>query len=580
MAQPTVLSIGGITITSAGGHAGNVLYNLETQLSAASKAGTLTVNAPPVSTVVGTTQAPATFASPTGTGTQALIIPAGDQGVYQVPAGYSPVIVPTGVTVQAADGQVIVGDLFVNGGAAEIIAGKEAGAGSGLSGRLTDSLSSSGSVTVLLNILSGNYIVNSQGNGQVVNFSNPSKFNLNLTGSGSTAQLYDAGGESAGGSDTLRGFAAGAQDNVTVAGGSDTLNVYPGEPMLLGVTSTASNTVINFTGSTTPAINQITLNIQSATSIFGNSGELLINSEGGAITYNGTANTNFNQVYDSVGGGTYTTGLHTYFDISAGAAADTVTGTAGGADTLFAYSGVDVNDSAATQTLFVGAGAAGSGADTVAAGAKADIYGGAAGGFYTIGSGSFFFGAGSGSASTPAVDHVVQTSLSASGPLSFDSTGAQTSGADLFSNANESLTLATIAGGGAPANGALLFAQGNNTTVNAQNSAGNNLIIADNQGNITGASTLIGATAGHDEFVMYLDNTAGTAHTVQVQNYQGNDTFVLAYLGVSPNATDVQTIADFNAGNTSDPNVTASSFTLEDGTTVQFVGTVAHVNYN
>ena len=116
--------------------------------------------------------------------------------------------------------------------------------------------------------------------------------------------------------------------------------------------------------------------------------------------------------------------------------------------------------------------------------------------------------------------------------------------------------------------------------MNAQNSAGNNLIIADNQGNITGASTLIGATAGHDEFVMYLDNTAGTAHTVQVQNYQGNDTFVLAYLGVSPNATDVQTIADFNAGNTSDPNVTASSFTLEDGTTVQFVGTVAHVNYN
>jgi hypothetical protein len=229
---------------------------------------------------------------------------------------------------------------------------------------------------------------------------------------------------------------------------------------------------------------------------------------------------------------------------------------------------VVVNDSAAASTLFVASPDPTTGADMIAAGASAAIYGGAAGGTYTIGSTSFFFGAGTDSAGGTVTDTVTQTSLSAFG-----------SNAIMFSNSGESLTLTNALGAMSVAGtsrGDVLFAAGEDTTVNANNSAGGNILLMDNQAAgagslpsaITGDSTLIGGTAGNSQFVMFNDNTTEQAHTVTIQDWVSSDTFVVSNVG----GVGAFLQADINAINAFNAGSSGTGFTLSDGTTVNFVG--------
>jgi len=552
MAQPTVFAIAGVSISASGGAAGNTLFMLEQQLQAASTAGTLHTYTPPSVAGAGTPANPITFPTPSASGgLQVLVIPAGDTGVISVPAGYGDIVYSGHGTVHANSGNVIVlGDLFFNGGAGSVVAG-------GTGGKVSDSTSGA-----LLSVLSGNYTVNSTGAGQTVQIGNKAKFNLDVTGSGTTVQLGNAG-------DTTPAQQRGS-DFVTIAGANDSITLFPAENALFNVTAGASNTSFMLTGAAATETDVVTFVLDSATTINGGNGNLVVFDQAGALTYNGAGNLNTIFLLDSVGGGHLTTGAHTFYSNVAGVGPTSIIGTAGGNDTVFAFSAVNVNDSAATSTLFVGS--ANAGADTVAAGATADIYGGSGGGTYTIGSSKFFFGgaSGSGSGATATVhDTVVQDGTSAQGIL--------------FSNSNESLTLTSLAGGGT-AQGDILFAAGNNTTVDATNSAGNNILLADNASSgtgsppsaITGASTLIGSNAGHDTFVMFVDNTTEAAHTITIQNIQASDTFVVSNLGGAGAflSADTAAITAFNAGSS------GNSFTLQDGTTVTFVGTHPNVVMN
>ena len=542
MAQATVVAYGGVTITASGGGSGNALFNIQQQLASLDSAGKLLTFTPAPTTVPGTIGSPILIPAPTGGGAgivNLVAIPDTDTGFISVPAGYGVILYNGPGTIIAGPGQQVIGDLNVRGGASTVVGG-------GPSGRVTDSTTGA-----LLSILSGNYIINSQGDGQTVTMSNKVKFNLNVTGSGSTIQVGDAGS-------SIPGQLRGAGSFATIAGNNDTVNFYPDQNATFIVTTGATGSVFNMTGTTqhNPSTVQ-TFVLNEGATINGGLGTLVVyDSVGSAMAFNGTGNASTVFLLDSVGGGKITTGLHTqYYNVATAAAANITAGT-GANDSIFALHGVNYNGAAGTSALIVASPDSTSGANTT-------IYGGAAGTAMSIGGGSFFFGAGTDSNGGAVTDTATETSLSGGGSGAFF----------LYTNTNESLTINTVAG--AAGNGLNLVVAGNNTKLDATNSLGHDTVwmlgIANSGGvdAVTGASTIMGATAGNETFTLYMDNAAETAHTIDIQNWQASNTFVLQNAagtgtGVYTPA-DVATINAFNAGG-------HSSFTLSDGTTVSFSG--------
>ncbi len=508
-----------------------------------SAAGNLAVFTPPPSTVVGTFDNPILIPQPTGGGggiVNYIDIPDADTGVISVPAGYQVVVYNGPGTIIAGPGQQVIGDLNVRGGASTVVAG-------GTGGRVIDSTSGA-----LLSILSGNYTVRSQGDGQTVTTSNKVKFNLNVTGSGSTIQVGDVGSSIPG---QLRGSSF-----ATIAGTNDTVNMFPDQNATYIVTTGATGSVFTMTGTTqhNPGTVQ-TFVLDEGATIAGGLGTLVVyDSVGSAMTFNGTGNASTVFLLDSVGGGNITTGLHTqYYNVATSAAANITAGT-GANDSIFALHGVNYNGAKGSSALVVASPDPASGANTIAAAANTTIYGGAAGGFYSIGGGLFFFGAGSVS-SGMVQDTATQTSLSGGG-----------SAFTLYTNSNESLTINTVAG--AAGSGLNLVAAGSNTVLDATTALGHDTVwmlsIANSGGvdAVTGSATILGANSGNETFQLVMDNTTETPHTIQIGNWQASDSFNLLNGSGSYTQADQTALDNFTQG------LSGNSFTLSDGTTVAFTG--------
>ena len=544
MGQATVLAYGGVTVSASGGQSGDALFRIQQQLSAASAAGTLVVNTPPATTVVGTKASPILIPQPSapGSGTvQVITIPDADTGYISVPAGYTTILYNGPGTIIAGPGQQVIGDLFATGGASTVIGG-------GIGGRISDTTSGA-----FLGLLSGNYTINSQGDAQTVEIQNKVKFNLNLTGSGNTVNIGLPNSTVA---SQLRG-----SDFATVSGNNDTINMWAQENATFIVQPGATGTVFNSIGNSYNPGTIVTLLLDNGASVTAGQGNLIVyDSVGTALTFDGSGNSALTYIFDSVGGGHITPGDTTLYVNDSAAAAASITGHSGSNDTVYAFHGVNYDGTQATSLLLVGGTDASTGANTVAAAANTTIWGGAAGGTYSIGGGSFFFGGAAG-----ASDTLVESSLSGSGSSFF-----------AYSNSNEQLTLTSVTG--ASGNGVNLVVAGDQTTVDATNGAGGDNIwllgisasTVAGANALTGAATINGATAGGEHFVLYMDNTVEAAHTITVNNWQGSDNFDLLHaVGTGSDnylQADVAAISAFNAG------ASGNSFTLSDGTTVTFQG--------
>lgn len=225
---------------------------------------------------------------------------------------------------------------------------------------------------------------------------------------------------------------------------------------------------------------------------------------------------------------------------------DTITGGAG-ADTVFAGQALYMGGTG--SNLFVG----GAGMSTLMGASKETIYSGSGGGIWSLASNSsnFFDAAGSSVSSVMAADTVMLA------------TGSST--AQIWSANNEKLMIGAASGG----SGAVVVAYGNNQSIDMTNAAGNDSVIMWNVNlsstqAFTGNMTLTASDAGHDAVVMFgsLGGMASEgAHTITINNWQASD---ILDLSQGYTAADAQTATTALA--------TGSSFTLADGTTVQFVG--------
>ena len=520
----------------------DVMQDIIALLNAAAAAGKLITSIPAPVSVAGTVGSPILIPQPsTGGGIVNLaFIPDTDIGLISVPSGYQVVSYNGPGTIIAAPGQIVFGDLNVRGAAGTVAAG-------GSSGRITDSLAGA-----LIEMGSGNYIVNSNGDGQIVTTGNKVKVNLNVNGSGSTIKIGEAGSSIPG---QLRGSSF-----VTIAGSNDTVNIYPDQNATFIVTTSATGSVFTMTGVTpqNPGTVQ-TFVLNEGATINGGLGTLVVyDSVGSAMTFNGTDNASTVFLLDSVGGGNITTGLHTqYYNVATSAAANITAGT-GANDSIFAPHGVNYNGAKGSSALVVASPDPAGGANTVSAAANTTIYGGAAGGFYSIGGGFFFFGAGSVS-SGMVQDTATQTSLSGGG-----------SAFTLYTNSNESLTINTVAG--AAGSGLNLVAAGSNTVLDATTALGHDtvwMLSFSNSGGVdavTGSATILGASSGNETFQLVMDNTTETPHTIQIGNWQSSDSFNLLNGSGSYTQADQTALDNFTQG------LSGNSFTLSGGTTVAFTG--------
>jgi hypothetical protein len=221
---------------------------------------------------------------------------------------------------------------------------------------------------------------------------------------------------------------------------------------------------------------------------------------------------------------------------------DTITAGAG-ADTIFA--GAAVYHGASGSDLFVG----GTGMSTLYGAANETIYSGSGGGVWNLAPNSSDAWMGGGGADTVML-------------------GAGTTAAQLWTDNDESLSLGAASG----TSGGVIIAFGQNTNIDMTNAAGNDTVLLWNAQiggaggfAFTGNTTLTASNAGHDLFAMFgaAPFGAGTEapHTIVVNNWQASDIFDLS-TGYS--AADAQAATQALAA--------GSSFTLSDGTTVQFNG--------
>lgn len=413
-------------------------------------------------------------------------------------------------------------------------AGTVAGAGGGLTGVAgfdTPAVTSSGGsisdslAGAVINIAGGNYNVTASGAQQSVTAGNQAQVNVSLSGAQSLLTL---------GNPSVSVPSPAPHNNATITGAGDTVQALAAEIAAITIAASASATHLGFTGSVAGGTQTVLL--QSDATVTAGVANVALTDKGGALAFVG------------------------------GSGAATIASGAGSNDSVYAGTGgLNYRGAAAASLFFEGSTVPGSTPDTVSAAYDATIFGGAGGGFYTIGGGGLYFLA----ASLPGVvtqDYFRQTATSGAGVLT--------------SAKNERLTLASLPGGGA-AKGDTLYAAGSHTEIDAGRSAGDNTFVmnslADGAGAlpaaVTGTSTLVGATAGHEEFLLSMDNSKEIAHTITIANWQSSDTFIVSNTAGAGGflAADSAAIEAFNAG-------TGSSFKLHDGTTVQFTGALVPRN--
>lgn len=322
-------------------------------------------------------------------------------------------------------------------------------------------------------------------------------------------------------SDTLTGavlsFANGS-NTVTAAGAGQTVNLDAGASY---VVMQATGQIINQTGGSST--------LTSNVSTVGNDTVMLT---GGSMQFNAFG----------AGGDVVSVGGNASLEvIGAGGATSSIFG-GSGSDTVVIGSAVYTGGTG--NSLFVG----GSGSSTVYTAAADTMFSGAGGGMYNFTSNSNDLWLGGGGADSINI---------AAGTSSVQPV--------IWGHNNESATITAAAS----AKGAVIVALGASESLNfAGAAAGNTVVLWNAQigGNdFAGNTTLTASSAGKDVFAMFAGTLNGgaaeAAHTITINNWQASDTFAL-----SGGYTSAQAAAATSA------LATGSSFTLSDGTTVQFNG--------
>ena len=346
MAKPTVLSVGGVQITSTGGQTGALLKSIN-----AAANGTDVNVVPP-----GATSLPA---APTTPGPHTLVVPASYTGPMSIPSGYTYVIYAGTAPVTGGDGntQIVGNNLNYTGSAGVVV-------GTGTGGSVADNAPGA------LMSFFGNYSVSASGNNDTVKIDPGSPVQVTLTGSGSEVDLGAVGGAASASAAAAAAVIATTTVDLTApttpGGGADTVKAEVGTSNLLYV--------------------------KTATDIMATGGATtVVTGTGGVVTLNATGGSQL--IFDHDGGNMINAGPATEYVTAVSVPASTFNAMAGGADTIFASSAIGYSNAGGTAAslFFLG----GAGAVTVSAAAAETVFGGKGGGSYSVGATSFeFFGGG------------------------------------------------------------------------------------------------------------------------------------------------------------------------------------------
>jgi hypothetical protein len=490
MAKATILSVGGVVVSSSGGQTGALLKSIN------AAAGGRT----PTTVLPNATSLPA---APTTGGVQTLVIPASYTGPLSIPSGYTYVIYGGTSPVSGGDANtVLVGNNLTYTGSA----GSVVGAGTG--GSVIDN--TNGAVLSFF----GAYSVSASGNNDTVKIDPGSPVQVKLTGSGSEVDLGAVGGAASASAAAAAAVIATTTVELTApttpGGGADTVKAEVGTSNLLYV-KTATD-IIATGGATT-----------------------VVTGTGGVVTLNATGGSQL--IFDHPGGGgnMINAGPATEYVTAVSVPASTFNAMAGGADTIFASSAIGYSNAGGTAAslFFLG----GAGAVTVSAAAAETVFGGKGGGSYSVGATSFEFFGGGGADS-------ISGGAGASSVLAFGSSNenltitqaASTKGNTFVSFGNNDTINAANAAGG-------------NTWQIV-----NQTLPAAAGGTFTGNSTLMGSSAGGDTFVVYIDGSAPPAHTITIENWQASDVLFISNLASasqSLGASDVAAVNAFQTGGSS-----------------------------
>ena len=222
------------------------------------------------------------------------------------------------------------------------------------------------------------------------------------------------------------------------------------------------------------------------------------------------------------------------------AAGGTIMGGAGD-DTVFATGNNVYQGSAAStgSSVFIG----GTGTSTVYTAQNEVAFGGPSGDDYIVKQGGSFQLVGFGGADS----------------VQGGGTGSQIT---VWANAGEKLTVTSSIAGGT------YVIAGNNVNMNLSGSQGSDKVVTSDM-YFSGQSSVAMSTAGQDTVVLFSPEqfgaTGGPA-TITVSNWQASDVFLLYSFGVAGGYTDADVTSALQQ------LASGNSFTLTDGTTVQFTG--------
>jgi hypothetical protein len=539
MATPTVLSIGNATVPASGGQTGDLLQQLANMVSTVPAADIVTVSAsasvlPPPPT--------------TGAGPFWLTIPEGYTGSGDIPSGYAYIVYSGSTPLSGGSAsETIAGtNVTYTGGAAAVI-------GTG-SGSVTDS---SDNATLSFSNVPGtggsSYNVTVSGTGDNVTFDSNTGGTIVATGTNDNIQTGTPSG------DIQPSGSSGGPVAAAASVVPETLVALKGANGVLTVNAGSNDGVFVFSNAV------ITATGGSAT---------IVDNPGASVTVNASTDTNTVPgslaVFGNGGTDLINAGLATSYE--SGSTGTTIyNATTGGNDTIFAVSSGDFtyNGGKAASLFFL----AETGAVTAGPAASETIIGGSGGGSYSIGSSSFTFAAGS---------------QSVGGGADSLFGAASTAAVGFFGFTNENLTVTQADS----VNSNVFTAFGNDETINATAAAGGNtfqiineaLTIPAANGAFAGNTTIFGSNAGGDHFSFLIDGSvaAGPAHTITIENWKSTDNsaiFDLSNSAQSLSATDLAAVNAFNTAEAGGAN--GGSFTLQDGTTINFVDakgvTVNHV---
>lgn len=346
--------------------------------------------------------------------------------------------------------------------------------------------------------------------------------------------------------------------DLTYSGGAGTVAAAPSVSSAVDlVNDSAKGAVLSFangTNTVTAAGAGQTINLDAGASfVLAQQTGDIINQTGGSSTINSAASTAGADTVMLTGGSMQFNAFGAGGDVISvsGNASLEVVGQGGATSSIFGGSGSDtvvigsaVYTGGTGNSLFVG----GSGSSTVYTAAADTMFSGTGGGMYNFTSNSNDLWLGGGGADSINI---------AAGTSSVQPV--------IWGHNNESATITAAAS----AKGAVIVALGASENLNfAGAAAGNTVVLWNAQigGNdFAGNTTLTASSAGKDVFAMFAGTLNGGAaegaHTITINNWQASDVFAL-----SGGYTSAQAAAATSA------LATGSSFTLSDGTTVQFNG--------